>query len=446
MTKRSGDWDLVGHASDPIEASEWDVRTVADAMRSRADEADEIRRILKAVSDQDGWRGKAAEAFAEKAESVLDDLGKVVQRYEAVATALDSWKADVETGRNDTWSALKRAEAAQKTIEQNKPFEGEGEAPAGQGKTDETREGAEGDLNGAVSQMREAMEALNRAARNRKNDIEDAAEIWDDGWWGDFKGSVRDNADAIYRAVEVLKIIALVLGALLLVLAFTIGAPIALLVAAIVLSVAILAGTLLLYTADTGHYTGTDVVWALLDTALALVGGKALSSALKGLGKVAPRIAAGWGEKMTASSLRALTNGKVVQVKNALKIRNPANGLRHWAQRMSDEAAAAGQRAADGLTRLINTSPEKLPATVAESLRNGGRELAGLNKQLAALRQAATDPAHISKLDDIGRKILIEQEVIVIDFANKVRDAVGSVPKLPDTVDKILGDKPTLDD
>ncbi|MFD1826820.1 MULTISPECIES: WXG100 family type VII secretion target [Mumia] len=442
MTKRSGDWDLVGHASDPIEASESEVRTVADAMRSRADEADEIKRILKAVSDLDGWRGKAAEAFADKADDVLEDLGKVVQRYEAVATALDSWKTNVETGRNDTWSALKKAEAAQKTVDENKPFEGEGEAPTGQDKTDETREGAEGDLGRAVSQMREAMEVLNRAARDRKNDIEDAAEIWDDGWWGDFKGSVRDMADVIHRVVEVLKIIALVLGALILVLVFTIGAPFALVVAAIVLSVAILAGTLLLYAADTGHYSGADVGWALVDVALSLVGGKAASAALRGIKSLAPQVASRLSQTTKAAALNRLISGKVTQFNNALKISNPSNNLARWTQKLTGAAAQEGQRAADDLIGLINTAPTKLPATVAESLRNGGRELAGLNQQLAALRRATDDAAHALQLDKVARNIKIEQIVFTTDFANKVRDAVGSVPKLPETFDTISGKDP----
>ena len=427
MTRRSGQWDLVGYDVDPMEASEYDVQKVAGDMRDRADEASEIKDILDAIKDLDGWRGKTAEMFAGKADDVTGDLGKVVDRYEAVAEALDRWKGNVSTARDDTWSALKKAEAAKETADANKPFEGEGDPPAGQDTTDDNREDAEDDLAAARGDMNAAMEALDSAASDRKDDIEDAADIWDDGFWGNVKGAIRDAADVIYIVVEALKIIALIVGLVILVLVFTIGAPFALIVAAVVLSVAILAGTLMLYLSDTGHYTGADVAWALADVALSLVGGKAASAALRGLKSAAPRIAARLGSVTEATALNRLIGNNVDQFRNALRIADPSNNLARWTARLSGEAATEGTRAADDLTRLINTAPDQLPATLRESLRNGGRELAGLNQQLAALRNAAAGTPELAGLDRIQQLIRLEQGVFAVDTANKGRDAVSTV-------------------
>lgn len=432
MSRRSGEWHLVGHSADPIEASAWDVSRVASAMRRRADEADEITSILQALSDLDGWRGQTAEAFAEKAGEVLDDLGKVVRRYEAVATALDTWQVNVEDGRDDTWTALKKAETAQQTIDANQPYTGTGDEPPGQGTIDDRRDDAEGNLAAAVTAMADAMEALGAKARDRKNDIEDAADIWDDGLWGDFKGAVRDIADVIYVIVEALKIIALVLGAVILVLVFTIGAPFALIVAAIALSVAILVGTLLLYTADSGHYDGSDVAWALADVALSFFGGKAASAALRGMKNVAPGIAIRLSESTSAAALQRLIGGSRTQFQNALRITDPSNNLARWTARLTAAAASEGRQAGDDLLRLIQTDPTRLPATIAQSLRNGGRELAGLSQQLVALRASTDDIVHLAKLDDIGSDILRAKALVWLDVANLTHDLTTTVAGLTD--------------
>lgn len=439
MTRRTGEWHLVGYSADPVEASQWDVQRVASAMRNRADEADEIKSILKAVADLDGWRGETAEAFAEKAGEVLEDLGKVVSRYEAVATALDSWKVNVDTGRDDTWTALTKAQTAQQTIDDNQPYTGDGDEPPGQGKIDDRRTGAQSDLAAAVTAMADAMETLGTKARDRKGDIEDAADIWDDGWWGNFKGAIRDIADVIYVIVEALKIIALVLGVVILVLVFTIGAPFALVVAAIALSVAVLVGTLLLYTADSGHYDGTDVAWALADVALSFVGGKAASAALRGMKSLAPGIAVRLSQSTKAAALQRLIGGSRTQFQNALKIGDSSNNLVRWTARLTGAAATEGSQAGDDLLRLIRTDPAKLPSTVAQSLRNGGRELAGLNQQLAALRASTDDILHLAKLNSVERLIRTEQAVFSVDLANKIRDLATSIPELPDTIRTIRG-------
>jgi hypothetical protein len=80
MTRRHGDWHLVGYDDDPVPASTWDVDTVERQTRARADEASDMREVLRRLADLDGWRGQAAEAFAERAEEVLGDLAQVEDR------------------------------------------------------------------------------------------------------------------------------------------------------------------------------------------------------------------------------------------------------------------------------------------------------------------------------------------------------------------------------
>ena len=88
MTLRSGDWHLLGHASDPVPASEYDVDRVASTYERRGNDLRSTHGALERLSRLDGWRGDAAESFAESADDRLGDLAKAATKYESAARAL----------------------------------------------------------------------------------------------------------------------------------------------------------------------------------------------------------------------------------------------------------------------------------------------------------------------------------------------------------------------
>lgn len=327
MTRRHGDWPPAGHDDDPVPASQWDVEAVANRMRRRADDAADLKAVLQRLADLDGWRGKAAEAFAERAQDVLGDLGKVEDRYDGAAQAL-----------------------------------------------------------------------AGRAAR----EIEDAADIWDDGWWGEFKGWVREHAELVYSVVKVLEIVAAVLGAVLLVLAIVGAAPLALVLLAVTAGVLIVAGQAMLAAADTGKADWGDVGWSLAGLAATLVGGKALTSAARGLKALVPGMAARVGAQSRAVALGRLVGGNRTQFLNAMKIANPRNNLARWVRRLSSAADAEGRAAAQRVDDVLRLQPSRLHAALAQD-----RQLAQLHASLNRLRAMGPTVEEVVRMNEIQRNLRI---------------------------------------
>lgn len=402
MTRRHGEWQLVGHDQDPVPASQWDVDSVEREMRGRADDAAEMRAVLRGLADLDGWRGKAAEAFAERAEEVLGDLEKVENRYDAVADALSGWEADVSTAREDTWKALQSAEDADRAIRSNPEHTGAGEPPADQATRDTNREAAETGLGNARAAMRTAMSAFEDAADRAKNRIEDAADIWDDGWWGNFKGWVREHAELIYSIVKILEIVAAVLGAVLLVLAIVASAPLALIIAAVAVGVLLVAGQSLLAAADTGKADWGDVAWSIAGLAATLIGGKAATSAARALRGLVPAMSARVGTQARAAALTRLVGGNRTQFLNALRISSPHNNLARWAQGLRGAAGAEGRAAAQQVDDVLRLQPSRLQSVLAQD-----RQLAQLRASLSQLRTLGPTADEIARMDQIQRNLRV---------------------------------------
>jgi uncharacterized protein YukE len=420
VTRRAGDWGQFGYDGDPVPASEFDVDVVKREMGDRADEASEIKGILTRLAALDGWRGKAAEDFGDKADEVTGDLGKVAERYGEVEDALVKWRGAVSDARSETKAALDAAETAAETKgEDEKPETG----PGGGSGVDED----------ALRKLTEAMEALNGAAETAKSEIEDAADIWDDGWWGDFKGWVRRNADLIHAIVQVLEIVAAIVGAILLVVAIVATAPFWLVAAAVVLAVAVLVGTVLLVVADTGKADWGDVGWAVVGLAASLVGGKALTSAAKGLKSLVPAMASRIGTSTRGAALTRLIGGNRIQFTNALKIANPRNNLARWVSGLkgtaADEGAAAARRVLD-VTRL---QPTRLQSVLSQD-----RTLAQLRRQLSALRGMGPSADEIARMDEIQRNLRIALGTTTFGTGTMLKD----LPKNIDTTVDLVTNPP----
>lgn len=430
MTQRSGDWHLFGYDSDPVPATHWDVQAIRDEMRERSNDASTMRSTLERLASLDGWRGEAATAFADKADEVLEDLGKVVDRYDKAADALSTWADDVDVARDATWRALQDAEAADEMIRNNPPFYGTGEAPDGQETSDTRRENAEGDLEAARTDLRNAMDAFEEAAERAKDRIEDAADIWDDGWWGDFKGWVRDNADFIATIVKVLEIVGFVLGAIILVLALTIGAPFALIAAAVVVGLLVVAGKAMQAAADTGKADWGDVAWAVVGVAATVAGGGLGKLAAKGLTSLKSAMSLRLTNQAMSNAFARLSGGNLQSVVSALSIRNPNNPLFKWAQGVASGVDDAGRAVTQTFDDIANIKPSALKTILMQD-----RGLAQLQAQLSRLQTLGPTSFELLQMGRIQANILGSIGANTVGLGVFGKDAFG----LPDTISD-LGD------
>lgn len=426
MTKRVGEWQLVGYGEDPVPASEYDVTSVANDMGDRAEAAGLIRDNLQRLADLDGWRGKAAEAFAEKAEEVLEDLGKVEDRYHAVAEALRGWSGHVGTARASTDSALTLATDSDETMRRHPMPPPGGELTPEQERDKRLHEQAETDLGTARSRLQSAMSALDDAADGVRGDIEDAADIWDDGFWGDVKGWVRDNADVIDAIVVVLEIIAAVVGIILLIVVIVATAPFWLTALAVGLAVAVVVGVALLAWADTGKRDWGDVGLAVAGLALTLVGGRAALLAGKGLSRMVPAIATRLGDAAESAALTRIIGSNAQRFAAASRIQNPANNLSRWVTGIRSTAAGEGATVRTGVEAMEHVVPSRLAAVVAQD-----RQVAQTAAALRELRTLQLTGPELARLSEIHRTIA------VAIGANSGANAVNTV-QIPGTVAKTI--------
>jgi len=389
VTARTARWELVGHDSDPVPAAEYEVDRIRDEMKGRADTAREVHDVLKGLAELDGWRGKAATAFGQRAEEALDNLGKVVDRYDAVAEALTDWAVDVGDARTATWSGVRDAEEAQDTIDANENTT----AAPGQELTPEessanqAREGAEDDLATARGAVERAMDDLEDAAGRAKDRIEDAADLWDDGMFSGLKNWIRQHADLIDFLVTVLEWAAIVIAAALIIAVVFFTAPVWLVGLAIGVAALTVVGVFALAFADTGKRDWGDVAMAVVDLALTLVGGKLASAAMKGISKLTAQVATRVGSEAGAAT-RAAWQARLAswpQFQNASRITNPANNLARWTQGVRGNMATAVQ-SADDAGRAGVEALENLPTTAMQRLLTQDSGLAGARNTLNALR------------------------------------------------------------
>ncbi len=442
MTARSYlEWHLVGYGSDPVPVDQWDVDDVADELRERASKASSIRDTLSALSSLEGWSGQAAEEFAGKADDVLEDLGKVVDRYQDVAAALDWWAGAVGTARTRTAQAVQDAEDAHQRVESNDIDVASGTDPSQalldqQSQADGRKAAAEGDLADARTAMRQAMEALDDAAETAKSKIDDAADHWDDGAWGNVKGVLRKGADVVEFLCAALEIIGAILGAVILVLVLTIGAPFALLVAALVLAVAVLAGHAFLMMLDEGDVGWDTIGLDLLNVALSFTGlkllGPAVTGGLRGLQGAVPAIAARAGGASRTAAVSRLASGQTRLYENALRFANPTGALGQWARGIRSQADIADVVASQRVLAMVNRQPGTLSLLIRQD-----RELAQLHLLVRDLRSAG----HVLSPLELGQLRYLEQLVTAGTIANGFSAGImvaDDLPGLPDNVQTVV--------
>jgi uncharacterized protein YukE len=400
MGARPGEWHLLGHDSDPVPASREDVLDVADDLRVRARSAAEMRDTLRGLSQLDGWRGKAAEAFDDKADDVLGDLGKVTDRYNRAADAVRDWAEDVSRARSESEQALRQAEDADTAMRSNPlpPQDGAEPLTPDQEQVKRRHEDATDDMEGARRLLRRTMDTLREAAQRARDWIHKAADIMEDGFWDDAKGWVRDHADMIATIVKVLEVVAMILGAIILVLAIVASAPFALIAAAVVAGVLLLLAHASLVWADTGEATWEDIAWDVVGIAATVVGGKAAMSALKGLKSLVPAMAGRAGASARGASLAQQAGRNMTQLQNALKIRNPANNLARWAGKIQTTAAQQGEAASQAVRNAMRVKPSAVQTFLSQD-----RQIAQVRAVLNELRRVGPTAGELTQISNISR-------------------------------------------
>lgn len=422
-------WDLVDCNSDPVPASSWDVKVVADEMQSRADDAQDMHDKLRALADLDGWRGEAAEEFADKADDVLGDLEKVEDRYSKVAKALSTWKGEVDKARTATQDAVTKAETADEVMRNNAAYTGVGPPTPEQKSADDKHDDAARDLRQAKKDLQDALDDLDSAAGRAEDAIDEAADVWDDGWWGNFKGWVRRHAEVISIVCKVLEVVAAIAAVVILVCALVASAPFALLVGAAIVGGLLLLGHTALVVSDTGKASWVDVGFDILNLATLGLGGGLASMASKGLGRLVATVAPRVGSATRLAALERLAGGSMTQLSNALKIRNPANNLARWANGIVRTATSEGDDAAAAIRNLTNITPSRL-----STLLHQDRELASMMTAVSRLRGVVTtgdEAAALARIRNLGLGSLGAGTVgNIVALGKDVPGAIGHIADL----------------
>jgi uncharacterized protein YukE len=401
VSKRTGDWHLLGVDSDPVPASEMDVDDVAADYETRGQDLDEAHSLLSKLSRLEGWRGDAAEAFAETADDVLGDLRKAADKYIAAGKALRTYAGHVGTARTDSWQALQDAEDADKRRQNNEgdPLQGVDDPTPQQvtaAQNQSTRlTNANSDLTAARTKLQNALSTLENHAEDCAKAIKNASESFKDHWFKD--DILRHNLEILKIVVKVLEIAAVVIAVAALALALVASAPFALIVAGIVAAVALVITRSLLVLSDTGSATWADVGWDVVGLAFACVGGKAAVSLARSSGALATTFSG----LRTAATAAARSN-LPFYTRFALRFSGSNNPLTrpfgNWAARQLDDAA---RPALSQIDAIANLKP-----TWQQTLFRLDRDMATISGQLGKLGKLDLPGVNVaqitSQLDDLS--------------------------------------------
>jgi hypothetical protein len=220
----------------------------------------------------------------------------------------------------------------------------------------------------------------------------------------------------------VLEIVAAVLGAVLLVLAIVASAPLALIIAAVAAGIVIVAGQSLLAAAETGRSDWGDVAWSIAGLAATLVGGKAMTSAARGLRTLVPSMSARVGAQARSAALTRLVGGNRVQFQNALRIASPRNNLARWAQGLRGTAATEGRSAAHRVDEVLRLQPSRLRSVLAQD-----RQLAQLSTSLDRLRTMGPTAEEVARMGQVQQSLRIALAMNTYGTSTWARGLPGNV-------------------
>ena len=265
MSRRSGDWEALGHDRDPVPGDETVVDRLADTYTRAADDIARLSGRLRRLADLDGWKGKAAETFAESADDTAEDLAKAERRYREAARALRGWVGPVRTARSESWRALTAATAAKDDVRRYDVDRLAGVAEPtpeqldAQRRSDQLRGEAQQRLDAAKDRLDTALGHLEEAGGRTADALRASSEHGKDSRWDDVKGRVRDFAKPLKAAVDVLGYVAMALAVVTIAIALVATAPAWLFIAAVAVGVGMLVIHTALVLSESGKATWADV-------------------------------------------------------------------------------------------------------------------------------------------------------------------------------------------
>ena len=417
-------WELVDEGSDPVPASESDVRDAADVFRDQGLEMENAASLLKKVAALEGWTGQAAVELADKADGVHSDLGKAADKYSQAATALYTFAGKVDIARSETAAAVADAVDAQarKTSNQTSLLEGVDDPTDAQKTADDQRsddyDAAVTALGSARTRLRNAMSALDSAASTAASAISDASEQFKDSRMDDVKGAVSSALKVIVDALNVLAIILAVVIVVLLIIG-TGGAFLAFLItAAFWVGVAIFALTAVQMAM--GDADWKDLAWA----SLGLIGGGLMSKGMKGAAKIVSATRAAQVARITSEARKNLS----VIVKFAKHV--PINKIKIWANGVD---ARVVKQAVDAFTGPL------------DSLASTNRLIRGLQldemtttiRQINALKNMDLPAAMLKDLTKAQGLTGLAGLGALGQFVAQGYDASGFMDSLHNTIDNV---------
>jgi uncharacterized protein YukE len=415
-------WELVGEGSDPVPASEQDLRDVAKVFTQQGNEMNDAASLLREIANLSGWKGESATEFADKAEEGYGDLDKAADKYTGAGTALSKFAGAVGTARDETQGAVDdavKAEAARKA-NTHSLLDGVDDPTDEQKDADEKRgkrlEAANTALTAARTRLENAMEALDTAASTCASAIKNASGKFKDSKMDDIKGFVKSALGVIVDALNVLAVILAVVIIVLLIIG-TGGAFLAfLMTAAMWVGFAILAGTAIQYAM--GDASGEDLAWAVVGA----FGGKLLSKA----GKAA------------VTSLNAAKSMQVARITQATK-----DGMAPWikfGKKIPFARVLPDFLEARAVNRAVSAFEGQMTQLTSTSRLLAGFELKGLRttaNQINALRGMNPTPAMTAALNSAVRFNSLAGVAGVGTVASQIRDMAGFGESVTNTIHNV---------
>lgn len=391
---RPADWTPLGYGSDPIGGNPAEVQDEAQHYRGVATEIQLLTSRLRRLAEpDDALKGDYTEALQDSCRELADDVDKAHGRFEEVASQLSILVPALDQAHVETAAALEQARSAQETLDSvdsrhyNLPERLLPDNPAHDDyqRDQRARTAASTSLSAARNRAQSAIDAFEAVAEKVARNIRAAADDkLKDGAFDGVKAWVREHA-------HILKAIAQILGAIVLVLAVAIvllSNPAGwMVIAAFVAGAALLAVDVLL--AASGEGSWSDVAFDVLGLATF------------GLGTIAGKLARGGrfltllrgGNRAGASAARttraAFNNGTVLsRITGAF--RGASQYLTTLNNTLRTPLLGTGGPVLDDLSRGVGQ--------LIKSRGLGTHELAVLTDDLARLRQLEHVGGSISRM------------------------------------------------
>lgn len=422
MSRRHGEWEVVGRDSDPIPGSWTTIESEARRISGIATTiSSQVRRLRRLQEDDQILRGDYADGLRESCGNLADDLERVHSRFEKVGEELDAWWEPVQDARTKTWSALQDAVAAQAVIDANPE---PGPARPGAPEPTESEQDAEdirkGKHDGAVQDLADAKRAFDRAVSDHDEKAERVAEAikdasdddMKDSRWDKFKNWVDANAGWLKKVADIISIVVTVVAVIAL---FCTPAG---WIMAIVAGIALIGLGIRFALAASGNGSWTDFALDLVGVltlgtgriAIALAKGSRLAS-LRSIGRYAGGLA----------RTKAVANARTA-FQNARWFNKPMV----WLTRSNPVSRWIAGRSAYTSTKLSWLTKELPEVTRLETIAAGMDDTgAAMMKEIAAIRGAFPELT-LRSLDDYTRAV-------------NVAVNAGRTGTFVDGMDKVLG-------